>query len=43
MTHNDSLVDEGWCWLAAVLNFGVFNRSEKNSNATQIILGFLIR
>ena len=38
-----SLVDEGWHWLSAALNFGVFNWTKKNLNSTQIILGFQSR
>ena len=42
-TYTSSLVDEGWYQLTAVLNFGVFNGPNKNSNSTQFILGFQSR
>ena len=38
-----SLVDEGWYRRTALLNFDVFNEPKKNSNSTQIILGFRSR
>ena len=38
-----SLVDAGWYWLNAVLNFSVSNGPRKKSNSTQFILGFLSR
>ena len=33
-------ITEDWYGLAAVLNFGVCDRPKKNSNSTQIIMGF---
>ena len=35
-----SLGHEGWKQLIPCLNFGIFNRPEKNSNSTQFIQGF---
>ena len=37
------MLDEGWYRLTTVLDFGVFNGPNENSNSTQFILGFLSR
>ena len=37
------LGDEGWNLLTGIINFCILNRPKKNSNSTQIILGFLSR